>query len=196
MQKLWASQYQQRGGNTGCLRSLMTAGLDYITDANLLQQFRYWNVICLADYFSPEVPSTSRSKIMHDNIPAYELWRAGSDEWMQMDFIFCISSTTIPVALCNALVVGQNSLIEGLPDNNVAPPAEKRACQPASRIEVNKPKCMYMLPDRLLSAQQGSSSTDLLKASLKSSVSTTVRVLAIQTHSLKEDRSCAPAFKC
>lgn len=47
----------------------------------------------------------------------------------------------------------RDSLIEGLPVNDVASPAVRRDCQLARRIEVNKPKCMYMLRDRLLSEQ-------------------------------------------
>lgn len=69
----------------------------------------------------------------------------------------------LSVTLCNVLAMPQNSLISGLPDNDAAPPAVKRACQPAGRIEVNKPKCMYMLRDRLLSEQRGSGGTDLLR---------------------------------
>ena len=96
------------------------------------------------------------------------------------------------------LATQQNSLIKGLPDNDVASPAGIRACQPPGRIEVNKPKCMYMLRDRLLSEQQESGGTDLLGfflVSLNSSVSMTVRVLSNQTHSFKENRNCACAYE-
>lgn len=64
-----------------------------------------------------------------------------------------LQSGALCVTLCNVLATPQNSLIEGLPDNDVASPAVRRACQPVGRIEVNKPKCMYMLRDRLLSEQ-------------------------------------------
>lgn len=69
-------------------------------------------------------------------------------------------------ALCNVPATLQNYLIKALPDNNVASPAVRRACQPVSRIAVNKPKCMYMLRDRLLSEQQETGGTDLLSISL------------------------------
>ena len=111
--------------------------------------------------------------------------------------IFCISDVALSVTLCNVVAMLLNSLIKGLPDNDVASPAVRRACQPAGRIEVNKPKCMYMLRDRLLSEQQGSNGTDLLRfvASLNSPVSMTVRVLSRQAYSFKKNRTCACAYE-
>lgn len=77
--------------------------------------------------------------------------------------IFCSAALCVCVTLCDVLATPQNALIKGLPDNDVASPAVRRACQASSGIEVNKPKCMYMLRDRLLSEQQGSIGTDLLR---------------------------------
>lgn len=100
-----------------------------------------------------------------------------------------------PLCHCNVPATLQNSLIKALPDNDVASPAVRRACQTADRIGVNKPKCMYMQRNRLLSKQQGSCGTDLLRASAQLSLCMTVRVLSNQTHSFKEHGTCASAYK-
>ena len=78
---------------------------------------------------------------------------------------YLLLRSSLCVTLCDVLATPQNALIKGLPDNNVASPAVRRACQPAGGIEVNKPKCMYMLRDRFLSEQQESGGTDLLRVS-------------------------------
>lgn len=159
-----------------------------VIDPNLLPKFRNWKVTGLAAFlvfifnlrmrsnecmylWEPWDPSTSRWKMMINNLSSgYDHWRAGCDEWMQMlcfCFFPCHLSLSVSVTLCNVLATPQNSLIKGLPDNDAASPAVRRACQPAARIEVNKPKCMYMLRDRLLSEQQGSGGTDLLRFSVQ-----------------------------
>lgn len=153
---------------------------------NLLPKFKNLKVIGLADYFflvfifslrmrsnecmyleEPWGPSTSRSKMPINNLsPGYE------HKWTQM-LCFCFFScyllhlqgSALFVTICSVLATPQNSLIKRLPDNDVASPAVRRACQPAGRIDLNKPKCMYMQRDRLLSEQQGSRGTDLLRFS-------------------------------
>ena len=101
------------------------------------------------------------------------------------------------VTLCHVPATPQSALITGLPDNDRASPAARRACRPVGRIEVNKPKCMYMHHGRLLVEQRGSSGTHLLRflVSLNSPVSMTLSVFSDHTHSFEEKGTCAHAYK-
>lgn len=107
--------------------------------------------------------------MINNSAPGNKHWRAEYDNWRQLP-----CTCFFPVIFCNrgavmsaspfeeVMAMPQDSLIKGLPDNGVAPPAGRRACQPATRIEVNKLKCMCMHHGRLLSDQRGSRDRHLL----------------------------------
>lgn len=90
------------------------------------------------------------------------------DAGVQFDFFsLCYLSQQVslfvsPFCYCDDHAA-KASLIKVLPDIDAASPAVRRACQPAGGIEVNKPKCVYMLRDRLLRERRGSGGTDLLR---------------------------------
>lgn len=108
---------------------------------------------------------------MKNNLsPGYSVTdgRQGCNKWMQVfrfifyffpSVIFRGSSLSLRPPFAVRRPRRKASPIKVLPDNDVASPAARRACQPAGGIEVNKPKRGYMLRDGLLWEQRGSGGT-------------------------------------